>query len=62
MGKGDPKTRRGKTYRGNYGNTRPHAAKTVAGSKAVAVAAKKPAAVAKKAATTAVRKTAAKKA
>ena len=26
MGKGDHKTRRGKIYRGSYGNTRPHAA------------------------------------
>ncbi len=26
MGKGDRKTRRGKTYRGSYGNTRAHAA------------------------------------
>ena len=24
MGKGDRKTRRGKTYRGSYGNTRAH--------------------------------------
>ncbi|WP_297920394.1 30S ribosomal protein THX [Metallibacterium sp.] len=62
MGKGDPKTRRGKTYRGNYGNTRPHAATVVAGSKTVAVAAKKPATVAKKAAAPAVRRAAVKKA
>ena len=62
MGKGDPKTRRGKTYRGNYGNTRPHAAKTVAGSRTVAVVAKKPAAVAKKAAAPAIRRAAVKKA
>ena len=26
MGKGDRKTRRGKTYRGSYGNARAHAA------------------------------------
>jgi 30S ribosomal protein S31 len=26
MGKGDRKTRRGKTYRGSYGNTRAHGA------------------------------------
>jgi 30S ribosomal protein S31 len=26
MGKGDRKTRRGKTYRGSYGNTRAHTA------------------------------------
>jgi 30S ribosomal protein S31 len=26
MGKGDRKTRRGKTYRGSYGNTRAHSA------------------------------------
>ena len=62
MGKGEPKTRRGKTYRGNYGNTRPHAAKTVAGSKIVAVAAKKAAPAVKKAVAPAVRKAASKKA
>jgi 30S ribosomal protein S31 len=34
MGKGDRKTRRGKTYRGSYGNTRAHAATpAVAGGK-----------------------------
>jgi 30S ribosomal protein S31 len=34
MGKGDRKTRRGKTYRGSYGNTRAHVAKpAVAGAK-----------------------------
>ncbi|MEO5813515.1 MAG: 30S ribosomal protein THX [Rhodanobacter sp.] len=34
MGKGDRKTRRGKTYRGSYGNTRAHAAvPAVAGGK-----------------------------
>jgi 30S ribosomal protein S31 len=34
MGKGDRKTRRGKTYRGSYGNTRAHAAQpAVAGGK-----------------------------
>lgn len=53
MGKGDLKTRRGKTYRGNYGNTRPHRAKTVAGGKTVAVAAKKAVPAVKKAATVA---------
>ncbi len=61
MGKGDPKTRRGKTYRGNYGNTRPHGSKTTAGTRTVAVAARKPAPAAKKAATPAARKTAARK-
>lgn len=61
MGKGDLKTRRGKTYRGNYGNSRPHKAKTVAGSKTVAVVAKKAAPTAKKAAT-AIKKAAPKKA
>jgi 30S ribosomal protein S31 len=35
MGKGDRKTRRGKTYRGSYGNTRAHSAQpAVAGAKA----------------------------
>ncbi len=34
MGKGDRKTRRGKTYRGSYGNTRAHSATpAVAGGK-----------------------------
>jgi len=34
MGKGDRKTRRGKTYRGSYGNTRAHtAAPAVVGAK-----------------------------
>jgi 30S ribosomal protein S31 len=47
MGKGDRKTLRGKTYRGSYGNSRPHAARpAVAGAKATVT---KPAA--KKAAT-----------
>lgn len=52
MGKGDKKTRKGKTYSGSYGNVRPHAVKTDAASKVVtksvakkaAPAAKKPAA------------------
>lgn len=35
MGKGDRKSRRGKIYRGSYGNTRAHSVKpAVAGSKA----------------------------
>lgn len=47
MGKGDRKTRRGKTYRGSYGNTRAHSLQpAVAGAKATVT---KPA-VAKKAA------------
>jgi 30S ribosomal protein S31 len=29
MGKGDKRTRRGKIYKGSYGKTRPHRAKTV---------------------------------
>ena len=45
MGKGDRKTRRGKTYRGSYGNTRLHtAAPAVVGVKSTVtkpVAAKK---------------------
>jgi len=28
MGKGDKRTRRGKIYKGSYGNKRPHRAKT----------------------------------
>jgi 30S ribosomal protein S31 len=48
MGKGDRKTRRGKTYRGSYGNTRAHTAQpAVAGTKATVT---KPAAVKKAAA------------
>ncbi len=61
MGKGDSKTRRGKTYRNSYGNTRPHASKTTGGNKVVAVAAKKAVPAVKKAAATAVKKTVAKK-
>ena len=35
MGKGDRRTRRGKTYRGSYGNSRAHTAvPAVAGGKA----------------------------
>ncbi|MBV8156338.1 30S ribosomal protein THX [Dyella amyloliquefaciens] len=35
MGKGDRKTRRGKTYRGSYGNSRAHSLQpAVAGAKA----------------------------
>ncbi|RUL66625.1 30S ribosomal protein THX [Dyella dinghuensis] len=46
MGKGDRKTRRGKTYRGSYGNTRAHssAQPAVAGAKPTVT---KPAAVKK---------------
>jgi 30S ribosomal protein S31 len=47
MGKGDRKTRRGKTYRGSYGKSRPHTAlivPAVAGKPAVVT---KPAAVKK---------------
>jgi 30S ribosomal protein S31 len=52
MGKGDRKTRKGKTYSGSYGNVRPHGIKTDAATKTVtktavkkvAPAAKKPAA------------------
>ena len=44
MGKGDRKTRKGKTYRGSYGNTRAHAVQpAVAGQAGVT----KPAAVKK---------------
>lgn len=47
MGKGDRKTRRGKTYRGSYGNTRAHTAQpAVAGAKPTVT---KPAAVKKSA-------------
>jgi len=45
MGKGDRKTRRGKTYRGSYGNSRAHSLQpAVAGAKATVtkpIAAKK---------------------
>jgi 30S ribosomal protein S31 len=45
MGKGDKKTRKGKTYAGSHGNTRPHSPKSKAAVKATAVAkAAKPAA------------------
>lgn len=38
MGKGDRKTRRGKTYRGSYGNKRVHDAQpAVVGTKATVV-------------------------
>ena len=49
MGKGDKKTRKGKTYAGSYGNVRPHKLKTTAATKTVATA-PKAAAPAKKAA------------
>lgn len=49
MGKGDRKTRKGKTYSGSYGNIRPHAIKTDAATKTVSkTAVKKAAPVAKK--------------
>ncbi len=49
MGKGDTKTRRGKTYRGNYGNVRPHrAAKTAAAGKPATKTAARKTAVRKK--------------
>jgi 30S ribosomal protein S31 len=44
MGKGDRRTPRGKTYRGSYGNTRPHRAKTAPVTKAVSKTARKTAA------------------
>lgn len=48
MGKGDRKTRRGKTYRSSYGNSRAHSVKpAVTGTKATVT---KPAAVKKAAA------------
>ena len=43
MGKGDMRTRRGKTYRGTYGNTRPKKKKVKANEKVtVQVATKAP--------------------
>jgi 30S ribosomal protein S31 len=51
MGKGDRKTRRGKTYRNSYGNTRLHSAKPAVAGASPAVtkpAAAKKAAVAPK--------------
>ncbi len=35
MGKGDKKTRKGKTYAGSYGNTRPHKIRKTAATKTV---------------------------
>lgn len=49
MGKGDKKTRKGKTYSGSYGNVRPHVIKADAATKTVSkTAVKKAAPVAKK--------------
>ncbi|GGA52078.1 30S ribosomal protein THX [Dyella nitratireducens] len=45
MGKGDRKTRRGKTYRSSYGNTRAHSVKPAVAGAGSAVT--KPAAVKK---------------
>ena len=54
MGKGDKKTRKGKTYRGSHGNTRPHSpkSKSAVGNTAAKVPTRAPAkkAPAKKAA------------
>ncbi|TAN04274.1 MAG: 30S ribosomal protein THX [Rhodanobacteraceae bacterium] len=36
MGKGDKKTRKGKTYAGSHGNTRPHSPKSKAAVKSTA--------------------------
>ncbi|NII10193.1 30S ribosomal protein THX [Oleiagrimonas sp. C23AA] len=43
MGKGDRRTARGKIYRGSYGRSRPHSARTTVADKAVVKGAKKPA-------------------
>lgn len=43
MGKGDRRTPRGKTYRGSYGNARPHRAKTTPSDKAVSKTTRRPA-------------------
>lgn len=61
MGKGDRKTFRGKTYRGSYGKTRPHAAApaTVGGAATVVRPAVRKSAAAKPAAPKAAAKTAA---
>ena len=60
MGKGDRKTRRGKIYRGSYGNTRAHAAvPAVAGGKPTVT---KPSATKTAVKSTATRPAAAKKA
>ena len=48
MGKGDRKTRKGKTYSGSYGNVRPHGIKTDAATKTVSKTAAKKAAPAVK--------------
>lgn len=50
MGKGDKKTRRGKTYSGSYGNVRKHTVRTVAASKKVGRTAAKKAAARKRSA------------
>lgn len=42
MGKGDKKTRKGKTYAGSYGNLRPQTIKTVAPKKTIVAAPKPP--------------------
>ncbi len=60
MGKGDRKTRKGKIYRGSYGNVRPHSPKSKAAVKAAG--APKSAAPAKPAARPAAKKAAPKKA
>ena len=44
MGKGDKKTRKGKTYARSHGNTRPHSPKSNAAVKTTATKAAKPAA------------------
>lgn len=42
MGRGDRKTRKGKTAIRSYGNVRPHAARTTAGTKTVKTGVAKP--------------------
>ena len=48
MGRGDKRSRRGKIFKGSYGNSRTHKVEGVQVSKAPAAAAKKPTATKKK--------------
>ena len=61
MGKGDKKTRKGKTYAKSHGNSRPHSPKSKAAVKTTAAKAAKPVAKAAPAKKAAVKKAAPKK-
>lgn len=58
MGKGDKRTRKGKTYAGSHGNTRPHSPKSKAAVKKAAKPAARPAVKKAPAKKAAVKKTA----